>query len=230
MILITAATEYEIKPLDQFLATVDHTEALITGMGPVETAARLSSYLTLHGSRIDAVWNIGVAGAYTHSGVALLDICLAQLEVLGDFGICLQDEILDFDPDLTKTRTPLFFSSYLIDRFKNIFTDHNITFKLVNFVTVNCCTGTILRGEFLRKKYDAGCENMEGAAVAMVCKNFNIPCVELRCVSNMVGDRDKSNWLLSEAIEKTCQAVKILLQANVQDESFPVMSNINRES
>jgi len=93
MILITAATEYEIKPLDQFLATVDHTEALITGMGPVETAARLSSYLTLHGSGIDAVWNIGVAGAYTDSGVALLDICLAQLEVLGDFGICLQDEI-----------------------------------------------------------------------------------------------------------------------------------------
>jgi len=104
------------------------------------------------------------------------------------------------------------------------------SFKLVNFVTVNCCTGTILRGEFLQKKYDAGCENMEGAAVAMVCKNFNIPCVELRCVSNMVGDRDKSNWLLSEAIEKTCQAVKILLQANVQDESFPVMSNIKRES
>jgi len=230
MILITAATENEIKPLEQLLAAVDHTEVLITGMGPVETAARLSSYLTLNGSRIDAVWNIGVAGAYTDSGVAVLDICLAQLEILGDFGICLQDEILDFDPELAKTRIPLFLSSYLVDRFKNIFTEQNIAFKLVNFVTVNCCTGSKVRGEFLRKKYDAGCENMEGAAVATVCQNFNIPCAELRCVSNMVGDRDKSNWLLSEAIEKTCQAVEILLQAYVKDESFPVMADIKRKS
>ena len=89
----------------------------------------------------------------------------------------------------------------------------------MNFVTVNCCTGTKKRGEFLRRKYGAGCENMEGAAVAMVCQNFNIPCVELRCISNMVDDRDTTKWRLSEAVDKICRVVDTLLQVHLQDRS-----------
>lgn len=214
MILIAAATENEIKPLKQILAHVKEVEIFITGMGPVETAASLSSYLALHGSGIDAVWNIGVAGAYSNSGVNLLDICMARQEVLGDYGICLEDEIVDFDPDLNKTSVSLFFEENLADQFEKILTAHNIVFKKVNFVTVNCCTGTTKRGEYLRQKFDAGCENMEGAAVAIVCQNHNIPCVELRSISNMVEDRDKTRWHLSEAIEKICKVVEILLQAH----------------
>ena len=98
----------------------------------------------------------------------------------------------------------------------NILKDKNIAFKVVNFVTVNCCSGTAVRGEFLRKKFSAGCENMEGAAVAMVCKNFNIPCVELRSVSNMVKDRDTESWQLAEAIEKICMVAEVVLHEYVQ--------------
>jgi len=222
MLLIAVATENEIKPLEHFLAASDRVEVLVTGMGPVTTAASLSNYLTLYGSRIKGVMNIGVAGAYIDSGVAILDICLAQEEVLGDFGICMQDGIQDFDLGLLTPSAPLLFNNDLAPRFENILNDHNIAFKIVNFVTVNCCTGTTKRGKFLREKFAAGCENMEGAAVAMVCQNFNIPSVELRCVSNMVEDRNTANWQLSEAIEKICRVAETVLHDHVQDGSFYV--------
>ena len=216
MLLVAVATENEITPLGQFLAAADQVEALVTGMGPVATAASLTNYLALHGAGIDGVLNIGVAGAYIDSGLAMLDICLAQQEFLGDFGICMQEGIEDFDPGLEKPGTPLVFINNLVDRFETILHDQNIAFKPVNFVTVNCCTGTTERGRFLRDKFAAGCENMEGAAVAMVCRNFNIPCVELRCVSNMVEDRDPANWKLAEAIEKICLVAEVVLQKYIQ--------------
>jgi futalosine hydrolase len=217
MLLITVATENEIQPLEQFLATADGVEVLLTGMGPVTAAARLGSYLARHSPGIDAVLSIGVAGAYIDSGLAMLDICLAQEEFLGDFGICMQDGIQDFDPGLLEPATSLLSDNNLVQRFENILNDHNIAFTSVNFVTVNCCTGSTKRGEFLRQKFAAGCENMEGAAVAMVCKNFNIPWVEMRCVSNMVEERNTENWQLVEAIGKICLVAKVLVREYVTD-------------
>ena len=222
MLLIAVATENEIKPLKQFLAAVNQAEFLVTGMGPVATAARLSNYLTRHASRIDGVFNIGVAGAYIDSGLAALDLCLAQQEFLGDFGICMQDGIKDFDTGFLKPGLPLLFNNILAQRFKSMLNSHDISFNVVNFVTVNCCSGTAKRGEFLRKKFAAGCENMEGAAVAMVCENFNVPCVELRCVSNMVEDRDRERWQLAEAIEKVCMAAEIVIREYVQGVSSSI--------
>jgi futalosine hydrolase len=46
------------------------------------------------------------------------------------------------------------------------------------------------------------CENMEGAAVVRVCREFNLPSAELRCISNYVEDRDLSTWCLPEAAAK----------------------------
>jgi len=219
MLLIAAATEKEIKSLRHFLTGSDRVEVFITGVGPVATAARLSSYLARHGSRIDAVWNIGVAGAYIGSGLNMLDICLARLETLGDFGICLKDGILDFPSGFDSNSKTFSFNNDLAARLKKELAEHNIACHEANFVTVNCCTGTKDRGKFLREKHDAGCENMEGAAVAMVCQNFKVPNIELRCISNMVEDRDKTKWRLSEAIGKVCRATEILLQAYDVDAS-----------
>jgi futalosine hydrolase len=212
MLLVAAATEKEIKPLEQFLSDAEHLEALVTGIGPVTTAANLSSYLALHGSNINGVINIGVGGAYLDSGINLLDICLAQQEIFGDFGICMQDDILDFDSGLSQLITPLLFNNELVSNCKNILNVNEIEFRAANFVTVNCCSGTKKRGDYLRKKFAAGCENMEGAAVAMVCNTFKVPCVELRCISNMVEDRNTANWMLEDAIDEICWVVEVLLR------------------
>jgi len=219
MLLVAVATENEIRPLKQFLSSAAHLEVLVTGMGPAATAANLSNYLAHHGSRIDGVMNIGVGGAYVDSGLTMLDICLADKEVFGDFGICIQDEILDFEPGLSQLTAPFLFRNELVSYSKNILKVSNVDFKVANFVTVNCCSGTKERGEYLRGKFAAGCENMEGAAVAMVCDTFNIPCVELRCISNMVEDRNTTNWMLEDAIDEICMVAGVLLKEYVSHDN-----------
>jgi len=215
MLLVTAATENEIQPLGHFFSSSEGIKVLITGMGPVATAASLSQHLALHGSGIEGVMNIGVGGAYVGSGLSLLDICLARQEAFGDFGICTENEILDFDLKLSQLITPILFENELVSRIRNVLNSQTVKYKLTNFVTVNCCSGTKKRGDYLREKFTAGCENMEGAAVAMVCNAFAIPFVQLRCISNMVEDRNTANWMLAEAIDKICTVAGAILKEYV---------------
>jgi futalosine hydrolase len=45
-------------------------------------------------------------------------------------------------------------------------------------------------------------EAMEGFAVLRACELAGIPAVELRVVSNAIGERDRSKWKFEEAFEK----------------------------
>ena len=212
MLLVAVATENEIRPLKQFFSSAESVKVLVTGLGPVATAATLSNYLSLHGKSIRGVINIGVGGAYFDSGLTLLDICLAQQEVFGDFGVCMQDEILDFDPGHSSLSTSLLLNNELFSGCRNILNANDVNFKVANFVTVNCCSGTRKRGDYLQKKFAAGCENMEGAAVAMVCNTFSVPCVEMRCISNMVVDRAEQIWDVDGALSRCSEVIAILVE------------------
>ena len=54
----------------------------------------------------------------------------------------------------------------------------------------------------LAEQFQGLCENMEGAAVARVCAGFNLPCLELRCISNFVEDRNTGHWKMKEACRR----------------------------
>jgi futalosine hydrolase len=41
---------------------------------------------------------------------------------------------------------------------------------------------------------------MEGAAVHYVCVREKIPFVQIRSISNYIGDRNKKNWKIKEAV------------------------------
>ena len=42
---------------------------------------------------------------------------------------------------------------------------------------------------------------MEGAALHYVGRETGIPFIQIRAISNYVGERDKSIWLIKESIE-----------------------------
>ena len=41
---------------------------------------------------------------------------------------------------------------------------------------------------------------MEGAALHYVCREMNIPFLQIRAASNYIGERDKEKWQMKEAI------------------------------
>jgi len=209
MILVVAATEIEMAP---FLAQSvelpggDCTcQTLITGVGPVETALRLTRFLCESGEQFDAVIHFGIGGAYILPEKSrqpeLLDICLAEQEIAGDFGICLGESMDYLDCSLTG-EIVYGMDVPLLKRCRTIFDRLMTKYHTGAFITVNGITGTIGRGEMLQSRWNGLCENMEGASVARVCKEFNLPCAELRCISNYVENRNPSTWRLQEACLK----------------------------
>lgn len=185
-------------------------ELFVAGIGPLETAVRLTRRLSENRLDIALVINFGVAGAYVGSGAGLLDICLAECEVMGDFGICHHESYEPFAEQLS-VRTVFPLESRYLSQAGGILKEQNINWKRGLFVTVNGATATSKRGAMLRAVHNGLCENMEGGAVARVCEEFDIPCLEVRCVSNMVEDRNLANWQLAAAVQRCGQAVSLLV-------------------
>jgi len=216
MILALAATQIEMQP---FLAELaDDTGCcmtLITGVGPVETAVRLTRFLSVNEKSVQAVLNFGIGGAYRlpvgMDQPVLLDICLAEKEVFGDFGICLPEGMAYLDRSLTGDLDfPL--DGELRRRCRQILDNLGMTCHTGVFITVTSITATLRRAEMLRERWQGLCENMEGAAVARVCREFSIPCLEMRAVSNYVEDRNPANWRLQEACRKAARTAALIIK------------------
>lgn len=207
MILLVVATEMEAMPLAGKTTGQPHA-LFVAGVGPLETAVRLTRRLCEED--VSLVLNFGVAGAYAGSGAGLLDICLADSEVLGDFGICHAERVEPLDGQLaSRAFFPL--DPQYVAQASEILGKQDYSCKKGAFVTVNGISATAKRGAQLRAAHNGLCENMEGGAVARVCAEFAVPCLELRCVSNMVEDRNLANWQLADAVQKCGEAVSLLV-------------------
>ena len=209
MILALAATQIEMQPfLLEWPEGAPSCFTLVTGVGPLETGCRLMKFLCRTEEKVEAVINFGIAGVYLQSDGCrqpnLLDICLAEREVMGDLGICLQEGVEYLDQSLTGDIIfPL--DAGLLARSREILAEDGSTSFPGTFVTVNATTATRRRAEMLQTRWQGLCENMEGAAVARVCREFALPCLEIRAVSNVVEERSPENWRLPEAC---CQAAR----------------------
>ncbi|MBU0484176.1 MAG: futalosine hydrolase [Proteobacteria bacterium] len=212
MFLLVSATDIEMKPLREKLGALPGVDFLVTGIGLVETVLSLTRYLAKNSKKVEGIIGFGVAGAYFGSECGLLDICLADREVLGDLGVCFGDQVVEFDvPDLP-LHTEFILQNNLFSLAHDFLTANAISFKTGTFVTVNSVSGTATRGGCLRTRFGALCENMEGAAVARVSAFYHLPCLEIRCVSNMVEDRNRQNWQVDQAALKCAGIIGSFVQ------------------
>ena len=63
----------------------------------------------------------------------------------------------------------------------------------------------------MRRRSTADIETMEGAAVAYVCRQLELPLLHVRAITNWTGDRDRGEWNVGTAVEALKRAVKQLL-------------------
>lgn len=187
---------------------------MVSGVGVVETTLHLTRFLEKQKNAFTKVLHFGVAGAYLSGSepeADLLEICLAEQELFADFGICYPDHF-EALPDHLIQKSVYTLDTALLQRCLRVLAEENISCKRGKFLTVAGVSATFERGKRLKAQYDALCENMEGAAVARVCEEFNLPLVEMRCVSNFVEDRDLSRWKLNDALQQGAKVAAILLR------------------
>jgi futalosine hydrolase len=205
LFLIAAATDMEMRAFTEALPDSIPYEALVTGVGLVETAYVLTSRLARSVESLQGIIHFGIAGSYLYSdgsSAEMLDICLADEEILGDLGICHQNRIEPFVAPELGIKDHFLLDRQLLNMTIVFLKQHNIICKKGRFITVNSASGTRERGKMLVEQFQGLCENMEGAAVARVCAAFGQPCLELRCISNFVEDRDSGRWELKKACQR----------------------------
>lgn len=188
----------------------------ISGMGKTNASHAATLLIERFSPRI--IINFGIGGAYPLSGLRVGDIAIANKEIYGDEGLWLKDGFHTVDsigiPFLKKGRRK-YFNEFQLDKklrervikfLKLAPGTWNLEPKVKSgaFVTVSASTGTYKRAKELEKRFNAICENMEGAAVAHVCAMYGIPMLEVRGISNIVEDRDRGKWDIKTASEN-CQ-------------------------
>jgi futalosine hydrolase len=67
-------------------------------------------------------------------------------------------------------------------------------------ITINTISTDKNKIDLYSGRYKATLESMEGAALHYIGRDLNIPFIQIRAVSNYVGERNKAKWNMQEAI------------------------------
>ena len=215
-ILIVSATEGEVskitehlevfssgtKELKHFRYNNAEVDVLITGVGMVGTAYHLGRLLA--NSFYTVIYNIGVCGCFDRS-IELGTVVHVTSDSFPEIGALDGDKFLSvFDMGLmNKDESPfkdgeLF--SYHPPQLKTL-----NKLKQVKGITVNTVSEVLSpKSQVLSinpNPQTPQIESMEGAAFLYACLKEQIPCAQIRGISNYVEKRNKANWQMEKAIE-----------------------------
>ena len=209
-VIITAATVAEWMP--SFLE-MDHlytgesrrmkVQFHQSGVGMLASAVSLTRMVLE--DKPDLVIQAGIAGCFDTS-IALGKIVLINEESLADMGVEEDGKWKDiFDLKLEKSSYHPFERRKLPNPWLAEF--NLLKLPEVNAITVNQISTGKERIQQLIKKYNPVIESMEGAALHYVCRQANIPFLQIRSLSNYIGERNKANWKIKEAIDNLNQCL-----------------------
>ncbi len=211
-VIITAATVAEWMPSFLEMNNLYTSESRRMGVrfhqggvGMLATAVSISKLVAEE--KPELVIQAGIAGCFDPS-LTLGKVVAVNEEALADMGVEEDGKWKDiFDLKLEKSSYHPFERRKLPNPWLGTF--NLLKLKEVNAVTINEISTQKERIQQIRKKYDPVIESMEGAALHYVCREANIPFIQIRALSNYVGERNKEHWKIKEAITNLNQ---VLLQ------------------
>lgn len=223
-ILLVSATELEIRPLLRVLSCPEgdrsfknlsrgrhSVDILITGVGIAATAFHLGR--AFQENRYDLAVNLGIAGAFNHPGQAGEGLEIGQVawvvtDRFADMGVEGEEgfqslvelglgEEGDFYFDFSAPHSLLDLSGNAILK----------SLPRVTGITVNKIETRPEAIKKLEESFRPHVESMEGAAFMYACRQAKVPGLQLRAVSNVVGERDKKKWNIPLAVENLNRAI-----------------------
>ena len=90
-----------------------------------------------------------------------------------------------------------------------------IKLKKVKGISTNGITTSKQKIELYRDVFDPVVESLEGAALHYVCLQEKIPFLQIRSVSNYIGERNKKNWDMKNSIMNLNKELTLLLESLV---------------
>ena len=221
-LVLTAATAAEIQPAIDWLKKKDSSgpfpkaEILITGVGAVATTYFLTNYLG--NSKPGMIIQGGIAGSFQQNNSG--ETVVIDQDRFADMGVWENEQFKDiFDLKLIEENQPPFTNRLLINPHGKLLSLAGL--KQVNAVTVNEITTDIRRIAWYQQNLSPFVESMEGAAFHYVCLQEKIPFLQMRSISNYIGERDKTKWNVAEATRNLNeQLISLLNKLSQYDETY----------
>lgn len=208
-VLITAATNMEMAFLKQQLAQPTNMSLLyaVTGVGGVSTVYQLMEHLKKE--QFELMLQVGIAGSFDQQ-LCLGTAVNVDKELLAEMGVEEDNMYKDiFSLNLADKDEPPFTNGALLNP------HHQLLSKTSLINTTAVTNNTISTDEVTinryKNKYQATIESMEGAAFHYVGILQSIPFLQIRGISNYVGERNKQEWKIKEALHAATEACQLLL-------------------
>ncbi len=202
MILVVCALREELR----YVSDRAGVAVLACGVGPVEAAIAVATRLAQ--TRYRCVVSAGIGGAFPGSA-RVGDARLVTMERFADLGL-ESGELLEL-PDGTRPIDRVEADTVLLARCGEIA-------PYAIGITVSHVTTTAHTAERLRARYGADVESMEGFAVLRAAAGAGIPALEVRGISNYVGDRADSDWNFGAGARATADALEAVLNRLTSEE------------
>ncbi len=199
--LLIAATAFEIAPfirsyrLQAASKQPSTTDILITGVGLVACTYSIMKYLSAR--RPTIIIQAGVAGSFDRN-LPLGTVVAVKQERIADLGVKEKDKWNTiFDLDLARPGRPPYSKGWLVNKSPVL---KKISLLKVSGNSVNEITTSPQRIKTYRQQFQPVTESLEGAGLHHVALSENIPFLQLRSLSNYVGEREKKKWRFAESI------------------------------
>lgn len=216
--LVVAATELEMKALRPAarLWALAHQEVCslqecISGVGILATASELGYAVAT--IQPDFIVQAGIAGSFLPD-LPLGSLVAVSADRVADALVFEQEhpvwlEDLNFEEPSFSWR-----HQWLLNPLAQSFVEDfpELSASAHSAVTVNEISTNRARIELYQKKWNPAIESMEGACAHYIAKRHRIPFLQIRAVSNQVGDRNKNNWTFTACFEQLSIALPHVLQ------------------
>ena len=197
-VLVIAATDRELTGLKQISfnrpSLVVHTA--VTGVGLLPSSYAIMQLIAR--LKPDLIIQVGIAGSFNPTLVLGSAVTVRQ-EILADMGVHETDGYHDiFELGLAEENVPPLELGAIVNHHDHLI--ESASLPAVSAVSVNEISTSAEKINVFAEKYKADIESMEGASLHYVCALQNIPFIQIRGISNLVGERDKSKWKIPESM------------------------------
>lgn len=212
--LIMTAVEAERDAVLRGLQGTDSFDVYLAGVGPVSAAASTAALLSR--TRYDLVISAGIGGGFIDQA-STGNIVIASSIIAADLGAEAPDhpegfasvDELGFGSSVVPVQQEL--ASLLLERL----TAEKVKVCYGPVVTLSTATGTADTASKLAIRIPGvAAEAMEGYGVALAAHQLDIPVMEIRAISNLVGPRQRELWKIGDALkslELACSKLPELL-------------------
>ncbi|MGZ8554684.1 MAG: phosphorylase family protein [Chitinophagaceae bacterium] len=213
--LLTAATVTEISPFLAYYRDSNNSlpvavDILITGIGL--TAATYSITKQIQVRRPGIIIQAGIGGCFDKN-IPLGSVLAIKQEAIGDQVVIEKGKMKSlFDLGLVPQNQFPFSKGWLINKSGVL---KKTKLKKVKGITTNEITTSKQKITLYRDTFNPVVESLEGAALHYTCLREKIPFLQIRSVSNYIGERNKKNWDMKNSITNLNKELILLLESLV---------------